>query len=54
MSSGGGHIWSTLLTGGLSLKIVDGEFRVLGPQNLGKGSEEEQMARCGIEEFASS
>ena len=55
MSSGGGRIWSTLLTavGGLGLKTIVGRFHGFGPQNPGGGSEEEWTARGGIEEFAS-
>ena len=39
--------------GGLGLKTIDGWFHGFGPQNPGGGSEEEQTARGGIEEFAS-
>jgi hypothetical protein len=39
--------------GGLGLKAIGGRFHGFGPQNLGRGSEEEWMARGGIEEFAS-
>jgi hypothetical protein len=38
---------------GLSLKTIGDRFHRFGPQNPGKGSEEEQTARGGIEEFAS-
>ena len=39
--------------GGLGLKNIGGRVYGFGPQNPGEGSEEEQMARGGIEEFAS-
>jgi len=38
--------------GGFGLKTICGRFHGFGPQNPGGGSEEEQMARGGIEEFA--
>jgi hypothetical protein len=39
--------------GGLGLKTISGWFHGFGPQNSGRGFEEEQTARGGIEEFAS-
>ena len=39
--------------GGLGLKTIVGRFHGFGPQHPGGGSEEERMARGGIEEFAS-
>ena len=39
--------------GGLGLKTIGGRCHGSGPQNPGGGSEEERMARGGIEEFAS-
>ena len=39
--------------GGLGLKTIGGRFHRFGPQNPGRGSEEERTARGGIEEFAS-
>jgi hypothetical protein len=39
--------------GGLGLKIIGGRFYGFRPQNPGGGSEEERMARGGIEEFMS-
>ena len=38
--------------GGLSLKTTGWTVFRFGPQNSGGGSEEERMARGGIEEFA--
>jgi len=38
--------------GGFGLKTIGGRFHGFGPQNPGGGSEEERMARGGIEEFA--
>jgi hypothetical protein len=43
----------SLQFGGLGLKTIGGGFRGFGPQNPGRGSEEEQTARGDIEEFAS-
>jgi hypothetical protein len=40
--------------GGLGLKTISGRVYGFGPQNPGGGSEEEQTARGGIEEFTSS
>jgi hypothetical protein len=39
--------------GGLGLKTIGGQVYRFVPQNSGGGSEEEQMAHGGIEEFAS-
>jgi hypothetical protein len=39
--------------GGLGLKTIGGRFHGFGPQNPGRGSEEDWMARGGIEEFTS-
>jgi hypothetical protein len=39
--------------GGLGLKTICGRVCGFGPQNPSGGSEEEQTARDGIEEFAS-
>ena len=39
--------------GGLGLKTIGGRFHRFGPQNPGRGSEEERTARGSIEEFAS-
>jgi len=38
--------------GGLGLKTIGGRFYGFGPQNPGRGSEEERTVRGGIEEFA--
>ena len=37
--------------GGLGLKTIGARFHGFGPQNPSGGSEEEQTARGGIEEF---
>jgi hypothetical protein len=39
--------------GGLDLKTISERFRRFRPQNLGRDSKEEPMARGGIEEFVS-
>jgi hypothetical protein len=39
--------------GGLGLKTISGRFRGFGSQNPSGGSEEEQTACGGIDEFAS-
>ena len=39
--------------GGFGLKTICGRFHGFGPQNPGGGSEKEQTARGGIEEFMS-
>jgi hypothetical protein len=43
----------SLQFGGLSLKTIGDRFHGFGPQNPGRGSEEERMARGDIEEFTS-
>jgi hypothetical protein len=56
VSSGGGRIWSTLLTDGLMVwtsKPLGGRVYGFGPENPSEGSEEERTTRASIEEFAS-